>query len=116
MGAPNGESRWPTLQDLETLGTRPGRWRCLAFAAGPESVEDGVEAGFEVLGGVTLAEFIGSLDDLGRRLTPDRSGGEPFANTNIGGARDFPEHRSEHEHQQGVEGVHGLGASEPALG
>ena len=36
-----------------------GRWRRLAFAAGPESVEDGVEAGFEVLGGVTLAEFFG---------------------------------------------------------
>jgi hypothetical protein len=93
-----------------------GRWRRLAFAAGPESAEDGAEAGFEVLGGVTLAEFIGSLDDLGRRLIADRNGDEPFANTNIGGARDFPEHRSEREHQQGVEGVHGLSAGEPALG
>jgi hypothetical protein len=74
------------------------RWRRLAFAAGPESVEDGVQAGFEVLGGLTLAEFIGSLDDLGRRHIADRNGDEPFANTNIGGARDFPEHRSEREH------------------
>src|SRR6201998_794190 len=73
--------------------------RRLVTAAGPEAVEDGVEAGFEVLGGVTLAEFVGSLDDLGRRLISDRDGDEPFANANVVGARDFPEHRSEREHQ-----------------
>src|SRR6202035_5893035 len=77
--------------------TRPRR---LPAAAGPESVEDGGEAGFEVLGGVALAEFGGSLDDLGRGLITDRDGDEPFAG--IGGAGDFPEHRSEREHQQGV--------------
>jgi hypothetical protein len=93
----------------------PGCSRRLPAAAGPESVEDGVEAGFEVLGGVTLAEFTGSLDDLGRGLITDRNGNQPFARIGVG-AGDFPEHRSEREHHQGVEGVHGVGASEPALG
>ena len=87
-----------------------------ATAAGPESVEDGAEAGFEVLGGVTLAEFVGSPTIWVAASSPIAMGNEPFANTNIGGAGDFPEHRSEREHQQGVEGVHGVGAGESALG
>jgi hypothetical protein len=58
----DGRDQWARWRRVWMFG---GRWRRLAFAAGPESVEDGVEAGFEVLGGVTLAQFIGSLDDLG---------------------------------------------------
>jgi DNA-binding CsgD family transcriptional regulator len=69
--------RQDSLRSSAPVSGCSGRPRRLPAAAGPESVEDGAEAGFEVLGGVALAEFIGSLDDLGRRLITDRNGDEP---------------------------------------
>jgi hypothetical protein len=72
---------------------RSGAVALLTLGGCRGAFEDGVEPGFEVLVGVTLAEFIGSLDYLGRLLIAERDGDGPFTKRRWWWV-DFPRHQS----------------------